>query len=377
MRAPPNIESNATKERRSAAAKLMSLTPEQLIRDDIRALSAYAVPDASGYVKLDAMENPYSLPEELSQDIARLSRDAALNRYPDAAASALKARLHASMQTPPGMDILLGNGSDELIQVLALAIAKPGVVILGLEPSFVMYKMIATFAGLRYVGVPLRADFSLDIEALLQTIAQTQPALLFISYPNNPTGNLFPAAELERVLQAAPGLVVMDEAYHVFAGQSFMAALPRHPNLLVMRTLSKLGLAGLRLGFLVGAPAWLSQLDKLRLPYNVNVLTQLIAERVLAQPAVLESQAAAIRQARGDLLQAMSALPGVQVFPSDANFILCRVANADKVFQGIKQKGVLIKNLSRAHPLLQDCLRLTVGTPDENQQFLTALQTSL
>lgn len=353
------------------------LNPDQLLREEIRALHAYAVPDASGMVKLDAMENPYPLPVQLHADLARLVAQAPLNRYPDAASSALKSRLRIAMQIAPEMEILLGNGSDEIIQILALAVAKPGAVIMSLEPSFVMYKMIAAFAGLSYVGVPLAADFSLDVDALLESIAQHQPALLFIAYPNNPTGNLFPVADLERVLQAAPGLVVMDEAYHAFAEQSFMSSLPHYPNLLVMRTLSKLGLAGLRLGFLVGAPAWLNQLDKLRLPYNVNVLTQQIAERVLAEPTILQDQAAAIRAARADLSRALHALPGVEVFASDANFILCRVAEADKVFQGIKQRGVLIKNLNRAHPLLQGCLRVTVGTPNENQKFLTALQASL
>ncbi len=355
----------------------MPLTPDQLIRDEIRALAAYHVPDASGYVKLDAMENPYALPDTLRAEIARLAADAAINRYPDAAATALKDRIRSAMAVPDGMEILLGNGSDEIIQILAMAIAKPGATILGLEPSFVMYKMIAAFAGVSYVGVPLRADFTLDIEATLAAIAQHQPALIFIAYPNNPTGNLFDHAALLRILDAAPGLVVLDEAYHVFALESFMPLLARYPNLMVMRTLSKLGLAGLRLGFLVGSPAWLNELDKLRLPYNVNVLTQQVAELVLAHADILEQQAAAIRAERSQLMQALTQIAGVEVFPSAANFILLRVANADTVFEGLKQRRILIKNLSRAHPQLQNCLRVTVGTPDENRQFLESLKASL
>ncbi len=355
----------------------MPLTPDQLIRDEIRALAAYHVPDAGGYVKLDAMENPYALPDTLRAEIARLAADAAINRYPDAAATALKDRIRSAMAVPDGMEILLGNGSDEIIQILAMAIAKPGATILGLEPSFVMYKMIAAFAGVSYVGVPLRADFTLDIEATLAAIAQHQPALIFIAYPNNPTGNLFDMSALLRILDAAPGLVVLDEAYHVFALQSFMPLLARYPNLVVMRTLSKLGLAGLRLGFLVGSPAWLNELDKLRLPYNVNVLTQQVAELVLAHADILEQQAAAIRDERSQLMQALAKIPGVEVFPSAANFILLRVANADTVFEGLKQRRILIKNLSRAHPQLQNCLRVTVGTPDENRQFLESLKASL
>ena len=355
----------------------MPLTPDQLIRDEIRALAAYHVPDASGYVKLDAMENPYRLPDALRAALGQLASDAAINRYPDAAASTLKARLRESMQIPESMDILLGNGSDEIIQILAMAIAKPGATILGLEPSFVMYRMIAAYVGARYVGVPLMADFTLDINATLAAITEHQPALIFIAYPNNPTGNLFDAAALARILDAASGLVVMDEAYHVFAETSFMPQLARYPNLLVMRTLSKLGLAGLRLGFLVGSPAWLGELDKLRLPYNVNVLTQQVAECVLAHPDVLAQQAAAIRAERTQLMQALENMPGVTAYPSAANFILIRVAQADAVFDKLKGQGILIKNLSRAHPLLANCLRVTVGTPFENRQFLTALGQSL
>jgi len=355
----------------------MPLKPDQLIRDEIRALAAYHVPDASGYVKLDAMENPYPLPDKLRDALSQIARDAAINRYPDAAATALKARLRTAMEVPEGMEILLGNGSDEIIQILAMAIAKPGATILGLEPSFVMYKMIAAFAGVSYIGVPLRANFTLDLDATLTAIAAHQPALIFIAYPNNPTGNLFDMSALLRILDAAPGLVVLDEAYHVFALESFMPLLTRYPNLLVMRTLSKLGLAGLRLGFLVGRPAWLNELDKLRLPYNINVLTQQIAEQVLAHADILEQQAAAIRSERTRLMQALANIAGIEVFPSAANFILLRVANADTVFEGLKQRGILIKNLSRAHPQLQNCLRVTVGTPDENQQFLASLTASL
>lgn len=356
---------------------MMPLKPDQLIRDEIRALAAYHVPDASGYVKLDAMENPYPLPAELRDALGQIARDAAINRYPDAAATALKARLRTVMEVPEGMEILLGNGSDEIIQILAMAIAKPGATILGLEPSFVMYKMIAAFAGVSYVGVPLRANFTLDLDATLAAIAAHQPALIFIAYPNNPSGNLFDMSALLRILDAAPGLVVLDEAYHVFALESFMPLLTRYPNLLVMRTLSKLGLAGLRLGFLVGRPAWLNELDKLRLPYNINILTQQIAEQVLAHADILEQQAAAIRSERARLMQALADIAGIEVFPSAANFILLRVANADTVFEGLKQRGILIKNLSRAHPQLQNCLRVTVGTPDENQQFLASLNASL
>jgi len=355
----------------------MPKTPEEIIRDEIRALQAYLVPDAAGMVKLDAMENPYRLPPALRNRLARLVEEAPLNRYPDPRGEELKAQLHRAFEVPDEAGLLLGNGSDELIQMLILAVAKPGTVVLGVEPSFVMFRRIATFAGARYVGVDLRADFSLDIERALAAIERERPAIVIIAYPNNPTGNLFDAALLERVIEAAPGLMVIDEAYHAFAGKSFLPRLVRHPNLLVMRTLSKLGLAGIRLGVLAGASRWLGELDKLRLPYNVNTLTQIVAREVLQHGDVLTEQAAAIKLERGRLLQALRRMPGVTAYPSDANFILFRASQAERVFDGLKQRGVLIKSLHGSHRLLADCLRVTVGTPDENAAFLTALTQTL
>ncbi len=355
----------------------MPTTPEKIIRDEIRALSAYHVPHSQGMVKLDAMENPYDLPSALQAEIATLVASAAMNRYPDPSADALKAQLRFTMSIPAGMDIMLGNGSDELIQIIAMAVAKPDAVLLSIEPSFVMYQMIATFTGLHYVGVPLTQDFKLDTPRVLEAIAQHQPAVIFLAYPNNPTGNLFDAADISRIIEAAPGLVVVDEAYHAFADDSFMPKLAQYPNLLVMRTLSKLGLAGLRLGFMAGSAAWLGQLEKLRLPYNINVLTQLVAEKVLAQVDVLTQQTECIKQQRTLLKQRLEMIAGMEVFPSNANFILIRVPLADQVYEGLKQRGILIKNLSRGHEMLKNCLRITVGTPEENAQFLLALEACL
>jgi histidinol-phosphate aminotransferase len=355
----------------------MPKTPEEVIRDEIRALKGYHVPDSTGMVKLDAMENPYRLPPELRSRLARLVEESALNRYPDPGANALKARLRPAFAVPDGMELLLGNGSDELIQLVALAGAKPGAAVLGVEPSFVMFRRIATFAGARYVGVDLREDYSLDVERLLGAIEQHRPGLVFIAYPNNPTGNLFDAGLIERVIEAAPGLVVVDEAYHAFAGTSFIPRLARHPNLLVMRTLSKLGLAGIRLGALIGSGRWIGQLDKVRLPYNVSTLTQIVAGEVLQHDAVLTDQAAAIKLERSRLLRELQRAPGVTAFPSDANFILFRVSHAERVFDGLKRRGVLIKSLHGSHRLLANCLRVTVGTPDENTAFITALTQTL
>ena len=352
-------------------------TPERLIRPEILALNAYHVPPASGLIKLDAMENPYRLPQELRDEIARAVADAEINRYPDAGAQQLKAGIRQVVDLPPGMDILLGNGSDEIIQILALAVAQPGAVLLSVEPSFVMYRMIALFAGMEYVGVPLREDFSLDLEAMLAAIKREQPALVFLAYPNNPTGNLFDAAAVRQIVEASQGLVVLDEAYYAFARDSFLPQLAHHENLLVMRTFSKLGMAGLRVGFLAGSAVWLSQLEKLRLPYNVGVLPQVVASKLLQHHDVLLAQAERIKQERGRLLNDLQAMSGVQAYPSEANFILFRVAGATAVFAELKRRGVLIKNLDGGHPALLDCLRVTVGTPEENERFVTALKESL
>lgn len=348
---------------------------ERWIRPEIRAISAYHVPDPGKMVKLDAMENPYPWPPEMVDAWLERLRHVAVNRYPDPAARALVGRLRAAMGVPDGMGVLLGNGSDELIQILALAVAAPGRKVLAPEPSFVMYRMIATFAGMDYVGVPLRPDFSLDREAMLAAIAAHDPAVVFLAYPNNPTGNLFDAADVEAILAAANGVVVVDEAYHAFAQASFMGRLGEFDNLLVMRTVSKLGLAGLRLGLLAGPAAWTAELDKVRLPYNINVLTQASAEFALEHLDVLDAQTARIRDDREAMADGLSALAGVEVFPSRANFILFRVptGRAASVFDGLKAKGVLIKNLAGAGGPLADCLRVTVGTPEENRAFLAAL----
>ncbi|MCF7977245.1 MAG: histidinol-phosphate transaminase [Chromatiaceae bacterium] len=392
---------------------------EQLIRPEIRALKAYHVPDATGMIKLDAMENPYPWPESLANAWLEALRDAELNRYPDPRARALQAALREAMQIPVGMDLLLGNGSDELIQMLALAVAAPAAAqashpnfspslspnspttglddtchdpslehsqpwrpsLLSLDPGFVMYRMIGLFAGLEYVGVNLNAaDFSLDLEATLAAIERHQPLLTFIAYPNNPTGNLFDPAAIEQIIAASPGLVIVDEAYAPFTDASFLPRLGEWPNLLVMRTVSKMGLAGLRLGYLAGPAEWIEQIDKVRLPYNINVLSQASAAFALRHRDVLDAQTASIREERGRLAAALADLDGgrghLQQYPSDANFILVRTqpGRAGALFNGLRERNILIKNLDGAHPMLADCVRITVGTAEENQLLLDMLR---
>jgi histidinol-phosphate aminotransferase len=355
----------------------MNKSPKDLVREEVLALAAYHVGEAAGMVKLDAMENPYALPQELRREIAELAAGAAINRYPNPQAPELKARLRQTMAIPEAFDILLGNGSDELIHIMVQALARPGAVVLAPEPTFVMYRVYALVNRMRYVGVPLAPDFTLDCARFLAAIEEHQPALTFIAYPNNPSGNLFPEADVLRILHAAPGVVVLDEAYHAFAQKSFMQRLAQHPNLIVMRTLSKSGMAGLRLGYAAGSPAWMREFDKVRPPYNVNVLTQLVAERLLAHAGVLAEQAAAIRGERGRLEAELARMGGVTAFQSDANFLLLRVPDAGKVFAGMKERGVLVKLLHGSHPLLAQCLRITVGTAEENTQCLAALRASL
>lgn len=354
---------------------------DQWVRPEIRAISAYHVPDASGMIKLDAMENPYAWPDGLRQAWwAELFQRVSMHRYPDPAARILSERLRSSLGIPDDAGLLLGNGSDEIIQMLALTVGGPGRAILSVDPGFVMYRMIATFAGLSYVGVPLRnSDFSLDLPSLLEAIERHRPAVVFLAYPNNPTGNLFDADDIRQVVAATPGLVVVDEAYAPFTDASFLPEVLEYGNLLVMRTLSKMGLAGLRLGFLVGATEWIREIDKTRLPYNINVLTQSVAELALRHREVFDMQTSRIREERGRLFEQLEAVNGIDLYPSQANFILFRVQSGqgEHLFQALKDRGVLIKNMNGVHPMLADCLRVTVGTPAENGAFLQALNGAL
>jgi histidinol-phosphate aminotransferase len=351
---------------------------ETVIRPDIRALSAYHVPDPSGLVKLDAMENPYTLPDELRTALAQRLADVALNRYPVPTYAALKATICAKLGVPAGFDVMLGNGSDELISLISVACAKPGAKVLAPVPSFVMYAMAARFAGLDFVGVPLKPDFTLDKPAMLAAIAQHRPAVVYLAYPNNPTANLFDAEAMVEIIRAVgeSGIVIADEAYQPFAQASFMARLPEFANLVVMRTVSKLGLAGIRLGYMAASQALLAEFDKVRPPYNINVLTQAAAEFVLEHVAVLDAQAAQLRSERGRVAAALSGM-GIEVFPSAANFLLIRVHEADQVCARLLQRKVLIKNVGKMHALLANCLRITVSTPEENRMLLDALKASL
>jgi histidinol-phosphate aminotransferase len=358
----------------------MSALPEKLarlIRQDVQSMHAYAVQDATGLVKLDAMENPHRLAPELQAELGRRLGAVALNRYPGPRIDDLRAALAKQAGLPAGCALMLGNGSDELIAMLAMACDVPGASILAPLPGFVMYAMSAQLQGLKFIGVDLTPDFELDEAAMLAAIAQHQPSIIYLAYPNNPTANLWDDAVIERIVQAAPGLVVIDEAYQPFSSRSYIDRLGQHPHVLLMRTLSKFGLAGARIGYMMGPAALIAEIDKVRPPYNISVLNAEAALFALEHAAVYEAQAAGLRVQREALVRALGKLPGVKVWPSEANMVLVRVPDAQAAFDGMKRHGVLVKNVSKMHPLLARCLRLTVGTAEENAQMLEALQASL
>ena len=344
-----------------------------VVRPEIRALTKYAVAKAPGMIKLDAMESPFTLPEAVRAKVAAVAAAVPVNRYPDGGADAVKAAIVAAFDIPASASVILGNGSDELIQVITTALARPGAAVVAPEPSFEMYRLDAIFAGLRYVGVPLRTDFALDADAMEAALARERPALVWLAYPNNPTGNLFDTAAVERVLRAASGLVVVDEAYHAFADATFLPRLAEFPNLLVLRTVSKIGMAGLRLGYAAAAPEWIAEFDKVRPPYNLNALTQAVAPVLLAERTLLAEWASTLKAERARLETALTRLPGVTVFPSRTNFVLVRVPDAPRRFEALRAAGILVKNRHGVHPLLEHCLRITVGTPAENDALLSAL----
>ncbi|HMN19901.1 MAG TPA: histidinol-phosphate transaminase [Ottowia sp.] len=358
--------------------------PLARIRHDVQGMHAYAIQESTGLVKLDAMENPHRLPTSLQAELGRRLGQVAVNRYPGARIDELRSALHAHAAPPEGWALTLGNGSDELISLLAIACDVPGASILAPLPGFVMYAMSAQLHGLAFHGVPLTADFALDEAAMLAAIATHRPSIVYLAYPNNPCGTLWDEGTIARIIAAqgaAGGLVVMDEAYQPFAAHSWIDVVRRAPeqqrHVLIMRTLSKFGLAGVRIGYLMGEAALVAEIDKVRPPYNVSALNAECALFALDHAEVFAAQAQDIRAQRAVLLEALARLPGVRPFPSQANMILVRVPDASKAFDGLKARGVLVKNVSKMHPLLANCLRLTVGTATENAQMLNALQAAL
>lgn len=348
--------------------------PTSVIRPDILAQTAYHVADApADFIKLDAMEVPYQFPEALRAELAAELAAAPINRYPNIAASPLPELLRRTFALPENAQIVLGNGSDEIIQFIALLVAQANASMLAVEPSFVMYRRNAELFGLNYIGVPLNPDFTLNLEATLKAIEQHKPALIFIAYPNNPTGVPFSREAVEAIIQAATGIVVIDEAYGAFSHDSFAAQAGQPENLVVMRTLSKIGFAGLRVGYAVGSPAVMGELAKIMPPYNMNQLS-LAAAFALRHADVFAQNIETLKNERARVANALAELEDVTVFPSEANFVTARLPDAPLAFNTLKDNKILVKNLHGAHPLLQNCLRLTIGTPEENDQVLRVLE---
>jgi histidinol-phosphate aminotransferase len=353
---------------------------QRVIRQDVQSMHAYAIQPSAGLVKLDAMENPFRLPPELQAELGTRLGHVAINRYPTQCVADVIAALTAYVKPPAGAKLMLGNGSDELISLLAMACDVPGNAVLAPLPGFVMYEMSAKLQGLKFVGVPLTPDFELDEAAMLAAIERHRPAITYIAYPNNPTANLFDDGIVERIVVAVgaqDGLVVFDEAYQPFSSRSWMQRMAEHEHVLVMRTLSKFGLAGVRLGYLAGAAVLIDEIDKVRPPYNISALNAEATLFALEHADEFARQAATLREQRARLQEALAAMPGVQPFSSEANMILVRVRDAKRAFEGMKARGVLVKHIAGLHPLLANCLRLTVGTPHENTLMIDALKASL
>ena len=350
-------------------------SPADLMSPWLDELKPYPVEDADGMVKLDAMENPYTFPPALKKAWLETLATVEINRYPDPQASALKASWRKLLDLPDEAEMLIGNGSDELIHMLCLAYNRPGASMLSPAPSFAVYPLAAQAVNMRYVGVPLNNEnFALQPQRFFEAIEEHDPSLIFIASPNNPTGNRFDVEDIRDIARCGRGLIVLDEAYWRFAGSNCIKALFDLDNIVFMHTLSKIGLAGVRLGALIGKPMWLEPLERVRMPYNVSSLTQATASFAIEHDQAFQAQVDELCHAREKMVASLSAIPGVTVWPSKTNFILFRVEKgAAYVHQRLRDVGVLIKKVHGAHSALENCLRVSIGTANENGIFLDEL----
>lgn len=334
-----------------------------LARQNIRSLTAYEAKEIPCRIKLDANESPVA--PVISLDPKVLSR---LNRYPDPQGSALKKTLAKEHGVMPDQ-LLLGNGSDEIISYLITTFGGP---VLYPVPTFSMYGITAQTLGEPGIGIPLQSDMQLDQRKMVAAIRKLAPKLIFLSTPNNPTGNAFQREAIEEIIRISGGIVVVDEAYQPFSREkSFIPDIKRFPRLAVLRTFSKIGLAALRLGYLVADSGLITEVNKVRLPYNVNALSQALVLASLRQKNETRAVVKEIVSEREKMAKELRGMPGIDVVPSDANFILLRMPNADAVHAALIAAGILVRNLGSAVP---NALRVTIGTPKENAAFLAALR---
>jgi histidinol-phosphate aminotransferase len=344
-----------------------------LIRPQVRRLAAYHVDETSVRIKLDAMENPFPLPAAVRREIAAVVRNTKINLYPDPSAKKLKKSI-ASMWRMKPEQMVLGNGSDELIQAIILAFGGP---VLVPVPTFAMYEITSRALAQNVVAVPLDSDFDLDADLMLKNAKERKAKTIFLACPNNPTGNRFSDKEVRKVLEHADAAVVIDEAYYSFSGKTWLPLLKKYPNMIILRTLSKIGFAGLRIGVLTASQNIIDELNKIRLPYNINSLSQEVAIAALGHQDVIKRQISLLISERERLYNALLNTRGVTVYPSETNFIMIRTAaDASRIHQKLKQAGILIKNLNKPGPL-KNCLRVTIGTPEENKEFLRRLKNIL
>jgi len=342
----------------------------KLIRPEVRKLRAYFIDETPYRIKLDAMENPFTLPDEVRQEIAEAARNAAINRYPDPSAEKLKESI-AEYWGIGTKRMVLGNGSDELIQAIILAFGGP---VLVPAPTFAMYELTSRALAQEVVSVPLNRDFDLNADKMLKKAKEIKAKVIFLACPNNPTGNRFSDEAVLKILNKADAAVVIDEAYFSFSGKTFLPVLREHPNMIILRTLSKIGFAGLRIGVLTASAKIIDQLSKIRLPYNINTLSQAAAVAALRQRNVLNQQISQLISARQRLYNALSQMKRVTAYPSETNFILFRTTiDATRVHEKLKNAGILIKDLNKPGPL-KNCLRVTVGTAEENSEFLKVVK---
>ena len=349
----------------------MPISLEGLIKSEVRGQQAYVAEKSILPIRLDANENPFPLPAELHAEFMAALDRVSLNRYPEAGSPTLLARVAARYGVAPDM-LMAGNGSDELIQILCTSLVPTRVMVP--VPTFVMYRISSLNNGHKVIEVPLDDSCDLDLEAMLDLMALHAPGLVFLSFPNNPTGNCFSRNKMEKLLEKAPGLVVVDEAYGNFSGQTFLPLLERYENLVILKTLSKIGLAALRIGFLIGSSSLVNELNKVRLPYNINSLSQAAAGFYLDHEAFFLAQAEDIVGERKRLFCALQQLRGIQPFPSAANFIFFScLYDTDRVYRSMREQGIVIKHFPVAGRF-KNSLRVTVGTPRENEMFLGALE---
>lgn len=355
-----------------------------LVTRGLRGMAAYHVPRPEGVrAKLDANELPFALPDDVAAALGRELATVPLHRYPEADPSALRAWVARDLDVPPS-SLVFGNGSDELIALLCAAFGEPRpgrtrATVLYPDPSFVVYRIAALGHGLDPIEVPLDDDMQLDFELVDDAMRGGRPNVAFFALPNNPTGTLWSPERVAQLAAAHPDtLVVSDEAYLQYGGRTLVRHLADLPNLIIMRTLSKMGLAGLRVGFVAASTGVVRELEKVRPPYNLGALNQRAALWLLEhQRAWLLARCADVVAERTRLSAALAALPDVRVFDSHANLVLVRIGKAGdgragRVWKALAERGILVRNFDRPGPLA-GCLRITPGTPAENDLLLGAL----